>query len=533
MKRISLAIILFLYLMLPTQSVIAAALPDETALIAQVENFLRETQPYGARGRDLYQQCAEVFVTYMRQSNYSAAIVWQQRQIALMEKIAPQDAEKIGLAYNQLSYLYYRNQQIPHSIMTQTKANRLFEAMSSFLGRRHLSYNYRELADACAMIGRSTEAVQWMEKAVDLAKTMGDESPSSIKELYSHTSQLFFDNKNFNLAAVWKYKEIIADRQSGQHSFKESYFDLYQIYAAQGDTKMAEKWLTAAEVEAKQVNAYSALERYAAEHSRFYQALGQPEKAAVWTRKAADFHEKNIKQQLKDIDRYRADKGSAAMEKGELLLREKAYAQAIPQFDRAIKAHPEAWRAYYSRGTAYTALGMEAQAEKDFEETVAWSENVSDAYTRIAMFYQREGKWNQSLTYYTKSIAADPDPQQCANYFNRANVYMTLKNFTAAIADADHVLSVRPNDDNMHQIKGVAYLRLGNLNEALKSYTQVIKSNPTYFNHIRRALIYYRLGQKEEGDGDVRQAFALNKEKSEAMLRRITETTKDTKQMPQ
>lgn len=444
----------------------------------------------------------------------------------------PQDAEEIGLAYNQLSNLYQRNQQLPHSIEAKTKATKLFETTPS-IARRHLAYNYRELAEGCAITGRSNEAAQWMQKAVDLAKAMGDKSSVSIKNLYRQMSQLFFDNKNFDLAAAWKYKEIMAARRNGQLSLNESYFDLYQIYAAQGDKEMAEKWLTAAEVEAKQENAYSALERYAAERSQFYQASKQPEEAAVWTRKAAELHEKNIKQQLKDIDRYQTDKGNAVREKGELLLREKAYAQALIQFDRAIKEDPEEWRAYYSRGITYTALGKEAQAEKDFEETVAWSENVSDSYTRIAMFYQRKGKWNQSLAYYTKSIAANPDPQQYANYFNRANVYMSLKNFTSAIVDADHILSIRPNDDDAHQLRGAAYLRLDNLNEALKSYTQAIKSKPTSFNHIWRALIYYRLGKKEEGDGDIRQAFVLNKENAEAMLRRIIENTKGTNETPQ
>lgn len=51
MKRIGLAIILLLYLMLPTQPVTAVALSNETALIVQVDNFLREAQPHGVRER--------------------------------------------------------------------------------------------------------------------------------------------------------------------------------------------------------------------------------------------------------------------------------------------------------------------------------------------------------------------------------------------------------------------------------------------------------------------------------------------------
>lgn len=530
MNRVILVAALLFSLLFPMGMVKAAVTEAETALLAEVEGFLQQAQPAPARGRALYWKCAEIQGSYGRQSDYHAAIEWMLRRIALMEKITPTPTEDLGLDYDALANLYKLSKQYPLGIEAQRKATELFEAVQSPDVRWRLVYGYQEIAHDCSMSGRYDEAAQWLQKAISLAATMGEGSPVPPEELYEEMSQIYVRSKAFDRAALWKHKEIAVFQKNKKRSFERQYFDLYWIYAAKNDADAAEKWLKTAVKEAERIDNTSSLETYYNECSRFYQAQGKSAESAVWAKKTDDLRKKNLERSVKGVDRYVPDKAYANLEKGKLMSQKKSHTQAIDYFDQAIELKPDSVEAYYYRGMAYAALKNEVQAEKDFKQALDWSESVCDTSFNIAMFYQGEAEWEKSVAYYTKSIAAGPNPSQHAAYFNRANVYMRLREYKLAIADADCAIALRPRDHAAYEIKANAYLHLGNLADALESYTRAIEVAPTtftaYATYIRRALIYYQLGKEKEAEADIEKACSLNKKKAEEMIEQIAESAK-------
>jgi tetratricopeptide (TPR) repeat protein len=96
-------------------------------------------------------------------------------------------------------------------------------------------------------------------------------------------------------------------------------------------------------------------------------------------------------------------------------------------------------------------------------------------------------------------------------YTNRANAYLMLRNYDAAIADADQSIALLPKLYIGFLTRGTAYLAQHKLESAVAEFDHVIMLKPdaaTAFNN--RGFTYFRLGQKERAIQDFNQAIKLS-----------------------
>lgn len=110
-----------------------------------------------------------------------------------------------------------------------------------------------------------------------------------------------------------------------------------------------------------------------------------------------------------------------------------------------------------------------------------------------------------SLEACTQSLTNEPMSvdQRASTFVNRGIVYMHARNLTAAIADYDSALRIRPNLAEAHVNKGIALLHLGGRDtEAVAQLTAGLKLNPD-----RPEVAYYTRGIANELLGATREAY--------------------------
>jgi tetratricopeptide (TPR) repeat protein len=93
--------------------------------------------------------------------------------------------------------------------------------------------------------------------------------------------------------------------------------------------------------------------------------------------------------------------------------------------------------------------------------------------------------------------------QRASTFVNRGIVYMHARNLTAAIADYDAAIKLRPDLAEAHVNKGIALLHLGGHDtEAVAQLTAGLKLNPD-----RPEVAYYTRGIANELLGATREAY--------------------------
>jgi tetratricopeptide (TPR) repeat protein len=102
-------------------------------------------------------------------------------------------------------------------------------------------------------------------------------------------------------------------------------------------------------------------------------------------------------------------------------------------------------------------------------------------------------------------------PLQAATYVNRGIIHMQMDSLTAAIADFDSAIALRPETAEAWVNKGIALIRIGDDAEAarLLSHGLDLKPENPAVAHYSRAYAYEGLGRLREAYEDYGRAAAL------------------------
>lgn len=117
-------------------------------------------------------------------------------------------------------------------------------------------------------------------------------------------------------------------------------------------------------------------------------------------------------------------------------------AQAIPEYDTALRLSPDNAQFFFSRGNAYYAQALYDRAIPDYSEAIRLNDGYSAAWDSRANAYYFNGDMEQALRDYDAAIERNPGKTNAYN--NRANVLVRNGEFDRAVQDYDKVLQLDP-----------------------------------------------------------------------------------------
>ena len=163
-------------------------------------------------------------------------------------------------------------------------------------------------------------------------------------------------------------------------------------------------------------------------------------------------------------------------------------------WDNVIK-HQPCSRAYSARATLFRRDANKLKAEADQAKNAKKEQEATLKYTEANKNYQ------QAINYYTEAVKINAIDHE--SYNNRANIYMDLNNFNAALIDYKQALIVKPDYyvalDNM----GALYARRAMFDSALFYFTKVLEQKPDYKpTYSNRAITFMSLKRYEEAIKD-------------------------------
>ncbi|MBS1956203.1 MAG: tetratricopeptide repeat protein [Cyanobacteria bacterium SZAS-4] len=127
---------------------------------------------------------------------------------------------------------------------------------------------------------------------------------------------------------------------------------------------------------------------------------------------------------------------------------------------------------YVLRAQSYSAIKKPDLAAKDLDVAGRLEPSDDKAFAKKAELTMNNGKFDQAIMEYTKSVAANP--KDWTRYKERADAYLQAGRNEEALADFTEVIKLTPNEPGAYMLRALAYKSLKRYAEAIPDFTKAL-----------------------------------------------------------
>jgi tetratricopeptide (TPR) repeat protein len=178
-----------------------------------------------------------------------------------------------------------------------------------------------------------------------------------------------------------------------------------------------------------------------------------------------------------DINRYANELTSWALNRrGQLKAEAGRDTEAIGDFDEAVTADPQRWRAIHNRGVLLAQAGEFEKAFDDFNRTIEINPQFAKAYSNRAALFVVAGNLEPAMQDYARAIELDPKLAVAHRGCGRA--CHLLGDLEEAVRHYDESLRLAPDDAYAVASRADVLTDLGRYAEAAQQYDRAIEIDP-------------------------------------------------------
>jgi tetratricopeptide (TPR) repeat protein len=165
---------------------------------------------------------------------------------------------------------------------------------------------------------------------------------------------------------------------------------------------------------------------------------------------------------------------------GNLLLELGRPAEAIPQFEAAVRAAPGSIGNHVALGNCLTELSQFPRAIASYEKARQLDPASSEINCNLANVLVRAQRLPEAEACYREALRLDPN--SIIAHFNLATLLAQTGHGPEAIQQLELVVRLQPADANGDAILGMALAQLGRLPEAMDHFTRAVRAEPANLN---------------------------------------------------
>ena len=214
---------------------------------------------------------------------------------------------------------------------------------------------------------------------------------------------------------------------------------------------------------------------------------------------------------LEDLLQEQSDNADLIVKHADVLNMLGATAEALSQYEEAVRICPDFLEATIKLGTQYLQMQEGQLAARQFNRAVEINDQIVDAYIGLTIAQKLAGKVSNALV--TLSLAAAIQPNSSLLLAETATLQFMVsfggnlpfhntenspKLIEAVIGAHRSQITRRPQNPDLHYRLGVLMMSVGRMSEAIKAFENTLEINPTY-NRAKSKLVVclFETGQKE------------------------------------
>ncbi|GHU15706.1 hypothetical protein FACS189441_7740 [Betaproteobacteria bacterium] len=185
-----------------------------------------------------------IALVYNKQGDYPKALEWHEKALVIYEKVLGKEHPDTATSYNNIALVYNKQGDYPKALEWHEKALVIYEKV---LGKEHpdTATIYNNIALVYDNQGDYPKALEWYEKDLAICeKVLGKEHPSTATS-YNNIALVYNNQGNYEKALEWYEKAlVIREKVLGKEhpSTATSYNNIAAVYYKQGDYEKALEW---------------------------------------------------------------------------------------------------------------------------------------------------------------------------------------------------------------------------------------------------------------------------------------------------
>ncbi len=203
--------------------------------------------------------------------------------------------------------------------------------------------------------------------------------------------------------------------------------------------------------------------------------------------------------------------------KGEELLAQGEYSQALEFFQKAAEEKPNHAPAFFSAGNAHLGLMQFGQVAEQFERAGKIDPNNFLYPHKEGYSYLRKGVMKMARQALEESIKLKED--FAPNYYLMGNINFLAGEYESATGNFDKALSL--DGDYLDALLGRAdtLAKMGKEEEAISAYQEVISKDESNIDALyRQGRVFLKLKRFEEAKRSAERCLALNPSWEKGMM---------------
>jgi tetratricopeptide (TPR) repeat protein len=184
---------------------------------------------------------------------------------------------------------------------------------------------------------------------------------------------------------------------------------------------------------------------------------------------------------------------------------------AIADLTRLLGRQAANAEAYFDRGLLHQRAGRYAEALRDYDAAMRWSPPHCELHLNRGEILSALGRPNEALTEYNRALQLEPDHVE--TLINRACLLFEQGSIAMSRIDINRGIEVAPDAPRLRCLRGLLVMRDGDLNQACDDFTRAIELEPSLADAwANRGTIFFKRGAFENALADLTQAAQLRED---------------------
>ena len=234
---------------------------------------------------------------------------------------------------------------------------------------------------------------------------------------------------------------------------------------------------------------------------------------------------------------------------GLLLAENKAYSQAVTEFEKDVNGGIQSPEIFLNLGQAYSHLGQYEKAKESYFQAIEMNPDDASPYLRVGADYLARGKGPHATVWLMRALKLSPGQPQVLyllgtalvneKYYDTAHhyldeyvkaapqdpkgwallgdAYMQDMQFEKALASYQETSKLLPNLASAQYLVGYSYFLLKKLQEAKEHLSKALEIDPSYIEpRLRLGEIAYMEDQDEEATKELGPILSMHPQNTEA-----------------
>ena len=172
------------------------------------------------------------------------------------------------------------------------------------------------------------------------------------------------------------------------------------------------------------------------------------------------------------------DKSTEHLVRGNALLEQRQFPEAVEQFKLAVKFNPDDEDLYYNLALAQARAGDTESAKQNYRRSLELYPDYVEAHNNLGNILVAEGQFAEAIAHFEEALKHDE--QKASTHNNLGTAYARQKKVAHSLVHYETAVQLQPDYPEAQFNLGNAYFLIGRVDDAIDQFSRILQRHPGF-----------------------------------------------------